>query len=87
MGESGRIRNGSVQSLSHFRFGPSRGPSWLHAGVTALIALVAFRLLALTPGIVQDASHREWNVSLLAIAWGLSLNNFPWFARPMLPFP
>ena len=50
---------------------------WLYAGNTMLIALVAFRLMALTPQIEEDDLLRERRVSLtllivsslLAIAW------------------
>ena len=59
------------------RFAGSAPSIWLYAGNTILIALVSFRLLALTPELERDGHLRQRQISLalliasslLAITW------------------
>ena len=72
------------------RFGTLAPAIWLYAGNTALIALVAFRLMALTPDIERDHHLRARQVqlillivsSLLAIALSFVT---PWDAMDHVP--
>ncbi len=77
------------------RFSELAPAIWLYAGNVILIALVAFRLMALTPGLERDHHLRARQVSLivliasslLAIALSFVTSLAPWAMFPNFATP